>query len=124
MPVIRHAEQRRTTTPNAVMTTHASPTQGGSTLAVWTVEMAPGAAGPLHSFDADQVWTALTGTATVELAGDSVVVGPGDTLVLPVGVPRRIVADPDAGFSAVVAAPAGARASVADGEPVLPAWIA
>ena len=58
MPVIRHADSRRTTTPNGVMTTHASPTQGGSTLAVWRVEMVAGAAGPQHSFDTEQVWTA------------------------------------------------------------------
>jgi quercetin dioxygenase-like cupin family protein len=125
MPVIRHADSRRTTTPNGVMTTHASPTQGGSTLAVWRVEMAAGAAGPQHSFDTEQVWTAVDGGATVELDGEALSVRPGDTVVMPVGVQRRVVADPAAGFAAVVAAPAGARASVpGGGEPVLPAWIA
>jgi hypothetical protein len=43
---------------------------------------------------------------------------------MPAGVPRQVHADPDAGFTAVVAAQAGARASVPGGEPVLPAWIA
>jgi quercetin dioxygenase-like cupin family protein len=124
MPVIRHADSRQTTTPNAVMTTHASPTQGGSALAVWRVEMAAGAAGPQHSFDGEQVWTALAGGATVELDGATVAVHPGDTVVMPVGVQRRVLADAAAGFTAVVAAAAGARASVPGGEPVLPAWIA
>jgi hypothetical protein len=35
-----------------------------------------------------------------------------------------VLADASTGFTAVVAAPAGARASVPGGEPVLPAWIA
>jgi quercetin dioxygenase-like cupin family protein len=125
MPVIRHADSRCTTTPNGVMTTHASPTQGGSTLAVWRVKMAAGAAGPQHSFDTDQVWTALDGAATVELDGETLTVLPGDTVVMPVGAQRQVFADASAGFAAVVAAPAGARASVpGGGEPVLPAWIA
>jgi quercetin dioxygenase-like cupin family protein len=124
MSVIRHADSRRTTTPNAVMTTHASPTQGGSALAVWHVEMAAGAAGPQHSFDTEQVWTALDGAATIELDGETLTVLPGDTVVMPLGVPRRVFADATAGFAAVVAAPAGARATVPGGQPVLPAWIA
>jgi quercetin dioxygenase-like cupin family protein len=124
MSVIRHADSRRTTTPNAVVTTHASPTQGGSVLAMWSVEMAAGAAGPRHSFDTEQVWTALDGAATVELDGETLTVLPGDTVVMPVGVQRQVFADATAGFAAVVAAPAGARATVPGGEPVLPAWIA
>ena len=123
MPVVRHADVRRTTTPNATMTTHASPTQGAATaLAMWTVEMAPGAAGPLHTFDVEQVWTVLDGHATVDIAGERHDVGPGDTVVLAPGVPRRVHAVDR--FRAMVAAPTGARAVPADGEPVLPPWIA
>ncbi|HEY3691413.1 MAG TPA: cupin domain-containing protein [Pseudonocardiaceae bacterium] len=124
MPVIRKAESRRTVTPNAVMITHASPTQGGTALAVWSVEMAPGAAGPRHSFDVEQVWTLLAGAASIELDGEALAVGAGDAIVMPAGVLRQVQADPLAGFTAVVAASAGARASTSEGEPVLPAWIA
>lgn len=125
MPVVRRADSRRTTTPNATMTTHASPTQGDTTrLAVWTVAMAPGASGPDHVFDVEQVWTALGGAAVVDLDGERLTVGPGDTLVLPADAMRRVHADADAGFTAVVAAPAGARAVQPGAEPVLPPWIA
>jgi quercetin dioxygenase-like cupin family protein len=124
VPVIRNAESRRTATPNAVMTTHASPTQGGAGLAVWRVEMAPSASGPAHTFDAEQVWTVLDGGATVELDGERHTVERGDTLVLPAGLRRRVHADAGAGFTAVVAAPAGAMATPDGGEPVLPPWIA
>jgi quercetin dioxygenase-like cupin family protein len=125
MPVIPAAERRRTETPNAVMTTLASPTQGGAGQAVWRVDMEAGQAGPPHAFDVEQVWTVLDGGATVELDGEAMPVAPGDTVVLPAGAPRRIVADPDAGLAALVAAPAGARATLADGtDRGVPEWIA
>jgi quercetin dioxygenase-like cupin family protein len=136
MPVVRHAESRRTETPNAVMTTLASPTQGGAGQAVWRVDMRPGQAGPLHAIDTEQVWTVLDGGASVELDGELLAVAPGDTLILPADAPRRITADPAAGFTAIVAAPAGTRAytldgtrvgarcAAPDGEKLIPAWVA
>jgi quercetin dioxygenase-like cupin family protein len=136
MPVIRRAETRRTETPNAVMTTLASPTQGGAGQAVWRVDMRPGQAGPLHAIDTEQVWTVLDGGATVELGGQALTVGPGDTLILPADAPRRVSADPAAGFAAIAVAPAGTRAytldgtrvapgcAVPDGDKLIPAWVA
>ncbi|GGO89821.1 cupin domain-containing protein [Wenjunlia tyrosinilytica] len=136
MPVIRHAHSRRTETPNAVMTTLASPTQGDAAgLAVWRVDMRTGQSGPAHSFDTEQVWTVLEGGATVELDGESFAVEPGDTVVIPADVARRVHCDNHAGFAAIVAARSGAGAyapSVAaptacaalDGGKLIPAWIA
>lgn len=140
MTVIRHAESRRTETPNAVMTTLASPTQGGAGHAVWRVDMAPGQSGPVHAWDTEQVWTVLDGSATVELGGEVVAVAPGDTLILPADAPRRISADPAVSFAAIVVAPAGSRAytpdstvaaaaiargcAVPDGRKLSPAWSA
>jgi quercetin dioxygenase-like cupin family protein len=136
MPVIRRTETRRTETPNAVMTTLASPTQGGAGQAVWRVDMRPGQTGPLHAIDTEQVWTVLDGGATVELDGQALTVGPGDTLILPADAPRRVSADPAAGFAAIAVAPAGTRAytldgtrvapgcAVPDGDKLVPAWVA
>jgi len=136
MPVVRRAETRRTETPNAVMTTLASPTQGGAGQAVWRVDMRPGQAGPRHAIDTEQIWTVLDGGAAVELDGQVLTVGPGDTLILPADAPRRVNADPTAGFAAIVAAPAGTRAylidasavpsgrGVPDADKLVPAWVA
>ncbi|MUN38922.1 cupin domain-containing protein [Actinomadura litoris] len=111
MTLVRDAESRRTDTPNGTMTTFASPTQGGTSgLAVWRVDMHAGRTGPRHAFDTEQVWTFLEGTATIDLDGRTLEAGPGDTLVLPAGAPRQMTAAPDAGFTAVVAAPAGCLA--------------
>jgi quercetin dioxygenase-like cupin family protein len=135
MSVIRHAESRRTETPNAIMTTLASPTQGGAGQAVWRVDMRPGQAGPPHAMDTEQVWTVLDGGATVELDGETLTIEPGDTLVIPADAPRRVISDPNVGIAAVVVAPAGTRAytldgtkvapecAVPDGDKLVPAWV-
>ncbi|MFC7620752.1 cupin domain-containing protein [Microlunatus sp. GCM10028923] len=120
---IRRADARRTETPNAVMITLASPTQGNSGLALWQVEMEAGKTGPDHTFDVEQIWTWLSGSATVSVDARPIDVRDGDTLVIPAEVPRRV--HTDAGFTAIVAAAAGARASTpGGGDPVLPPWIA
>ncbi len=125
MRLIRQAESRRTETPNATMTTLASPTQGGAGQSLWRVDMRPDQAGPAHSFDSEQLWTVLDGGATIELDGRRIAVAPGDTIVMPAGAQRRVIADPSAGLAAIAAAPAGARARLADGtDKGVPAWIA
>ncbi|TMR93755.1 cupin domain-containing protein [Nonomuraea basaltis] len=124
MAVIRAADARRSETPTGVMTTFASPTQGGAIRSLWRVEARPGAAGPVHDFDVEQVWSWIAGAATVELGGDTFAVAAGDTVVMPARTVRRVLADPDAGYTAVVAAPAGARALTADGADLgVPPWI-
>ncbi|MED7928940.1 cupin domain-containing protein [Nonomuraea wenchangensis] len=125
MTVIRAADARRTETPGGVMTTFASPTQGAAGRSLWRVEAKPGVAGPLHDFDVEQVWSWLDGTATVELGEESFAVAAGDTVVMPARTPRRVTAGPDAGYTAVVTARAGARAMSADGADLgTPPWIA
>jgi quercetin dioxygenase-like cupin family protein len=135
MHVIRSAETRRTETPNAVLTTLASPTQGNSNQAVWRVEMTAGHAGPLHGIDAEQVWTVLAGGANVEVGADQANVGTGDTIVLPADVSRRITADTEEGLVAIVTATASMRAYVltgsaagphpaaTDADKVVPGWV-
>jgi quercetin dioxygenase-like cupin family protein len=122
--VIRRADARRTSTPNATMTTFASPTQGASRQALWRVEMAAGASGPDHAMGGEQIWTVVSGAARVEVASVVEELGPGDTLVLPADVPRRIHADAEQGLEAVVTGPGADTASGPGREPVVPPWIA
>ncbi|MDL5158432.1 cupin domain-containing protein [Actinomycetospora termitidis] len=124
MTVVRRADTRRTETPNAVMTTYASPTLGGSTQALWQVEMMPGAAGPRHTMDVEQVWTVLRGRATVEVSEEAYDLGPGDSIVLAGGVPRRFHADPTHGLTALVTGRGAAHAEVPGGATSIPPWIA
>ncbi|TDD86074.1 cupin domain-containing protein [Actinomadura rubrisoli] len=116
MTLIRDTDSRRTDTPNGTMTTLATPTQGGTSgIAVWRVDMAAGKTGPRHAFDTEQVWTFLEGSATVDLDGRELEIGPGDTVVLPAGAARQMTSDPGTGFAAVVAAPAGCLVYDPDG---------
>jgi quercetin dioxygenase-like cupin family protein len=89
---VRAAESRRTETPNATMTTLASPTLGPTGgLSLWQVEMEAGAVGPLHAFDREQLWTVLAGEATITSDGAATELAAGDTLVIPAGVERQVL---------------------------------
>ncbi|UNO40880.1 cupin domain-containing protein [Streptomyces sp. MST-110588] len=110
MPVVRAAQARRTRTPNGVMTTLASPTQGAAGHLLWRVELEPGRTGPFHAFDAEQIWSVLEGGATVELGDERFRVGPGDTVVMPAGLPRQVTTTLESGLTAVVTAPTGTLA--------------
>jgi quercetin dioxygenase-like cupin family protein len=122
MTVVQAAGTRRTETPAGVMTTLASPRLGGASTAVWRVEMKPGAAGPVHAINVEQVWTVLSGGVDVTVADDTLTARTGDTLILPAGATRQVTAGPE-GLTAIVAAPADAHAITADGAKVIPPWI-
>ena len=124
MTVIRSVDARVTETPSGVMTTLASPTQGGTTASLWRVEVQAGVQGPLHVIDAEQIWTFIAGSATISIDGIDNVAGKGDTAILPANVTRQVAAGPD-GFTAVVTAPGTAHASVPGGASgIVPPWIA
>ncbi|MEU5864694.1 MULTISPECIES: cupin domain-containing protein [unclassified Nonomuraea] len=116
MPVVMSADAREVRTPNALMTTLASPTQGRAGVAMWRVDANPGMEGPVHAAAGEQVWTWLEGGAVVELGGERFEVGPGDTMVLPADVSRRMFAAPGRGFVSIVVAPAGVEVYNPGGE--------
>lgn len=124
MTVIRSADTRITETPSGVMTTLASPTQGGAISSLWRVEMQPGVQGPVHLIDAEQIWTFITGNVTISVDGEQIAANEGDTAILPANATRQVTAGPD-GFTALVTAPATARASTPGGaSEIVPPWIA
>src|SRR5215467_2606676 len=97
MSPVRAGQARRTEPPNALMTTLASPSQGPTAeLSMWRVEMRAGQQGPPHVFDTEQIWHLLVGEAEVTAGAERLVLGPGDTVVLPAGTERRVSARTDA----------------------------
>jgi quercetin dioxygenase-like cupin family protein len=93
---VRADERRRTDTPNATMTTLASPTLGATAgLSMWQVEMDAGARGPEHVFDSEQVWTVLEGELALAATGENIALRAGDTVVLPAGARRQLSAITD-----------------------------
>lgn len=121
---IRSTEVRRVQTPNATMTTLASPSLGFSqTLSLWRVEMQAGQQGPLHVFDSEQVWTAQRGQVAIEVDGATAELDAGDTLVIAAESMRQVTARTD--VELLVCGRGDAVASV-PGEPTsrgTPPWI-
>ncbi|MFR9723452.1 cupin domain-containing protein [Streptomyces sp. MS19] len=108
MPVVTPAPDDVITTPNAVMTRRATPAQGAAETSVWTARMAPGAQGPVHVIDREQIWLPLTGAITVTTEAGDERAAAGQALVLPPGTERRITAG-DEGAEIIVCMPAAGR---------------
>lgn len=120
------ADARVTETPNAAMTTLASPTQGGTaTLSLWRTVMTAGQCGPTHRFDVEQAWHLLDGTARIVADSEAIDLSAGDTVVIPSGIPRQVRSDSGAVFVVSGAADGRATPLSPDGpqDPVAPAWI-
>ncbi|HJS96411.1 MAG TPA: cupin domain-containing protein [Solirubrobacteraceae bacterium] len=122
--LVKRADTRTTVTPNATMTTLASPTLGATSgRSLWQVDMAAGASGPVHVFDTEQIWTLLDGRATIDIASVTHPLDTGDTIVIPGRVERQVHAT--TGCRMLVTGDATATASV-PGETEsrgTPAWI-
>lgn len=121
--ILRSLEARRVETPNAAMTTLASPTLGGSTnVCLWRVEFTAGASGPDHIMDTEQVWHLEHGEMRCEIEGTEVSLCSGDSLRLPGGVVRRFHASTAASFI-VTGLPGAVATTPGNHEGVIPAWI-
>lgn len=124
MAVIPAAERRVTTTPNATMTTCCSPDQGAAGMSLWLTAMEPGAQGPWHRLDGEQVLTVLAGAVTLEHAGTTVRLRPGDAAVTPADEERRLTADADRGTEMACAAGRPLRAHDGEGaDRGIPDWM-
>ena len=70
LSIVRAKSMRRSETPNAVMTTLASPTRRRKSVSAWRIVMHPGQQGPRHVFNREQVWHVLSGDRTLRGCGD------------------------------------------------------
>jgi quercetin dioxygenase-like cupin family protein len=97
MKRIASTEARETETPNATMTTFASPTLGGTeALSLWRVAMAAQARGPAHWFDSEQIWTITKGEVDIVGGEQTLELRAGDSVVLEADFERRIEARTEA----------------------------
>jgi quercetin dioxygenase-like cupin family protein len=104
------------------MYTYASHGLTGSDLAVWRVEMAPGAVGPVHSVDAEQVLVVLEGELQVHVDGTTTDLGPDGSKVLPASAQRQLANRSPRPAVAIVSSRSGARASTAERSDVSIPW--
>lgn len=123
MQIVRAASRRTTTTPNATMTTLASPTLGDAQSSIWLVEMPPDREGPEHAFAGEILWSITSGSGIVRVGGADQTLAMGDTAVLPAGEMRQFIAGA-AGFTAVATVREG-EVIRGDGQTAgIPPWVA
>ncbi|MEU1626799.1 cupin domain-containing protein [Streptomyces sp. NPDC020096] len=61
----------------------AVPSRGSSELAVWSLELAPGAASERHRMDREEVFVVVSGQIAASVGGEEVAAGPGDAIIVP-----------------------------------------
>jgi quercetin dioxygenase-like cupin family protein len=115
MPLVTQADATNHTTPNAVMLTYAGPSQGSAELSVWHLAMQPGASGPAHAVDREQVYLVTGGQLAIEIGGQEHSARAGDAVIIPAGITRQVRCQASAPATAVVSMAAGGRVTV-DGE--------
>lgn len=74
----------------------------------------PGAEGPVHTIDREQLWMQTAGTVTVTADGRVETVTAGQAVILPAGCVRQFRTSGEQAAEALVAMPAGGRASTPD----------
>ena len=117
------SDARTFETPNAVMRTYASPEVNGAAQAVWRTEMAPGAAGPVHATDAEQVIVVLAGRLRATVGGEERTLEVGDAVVLAANVTRQLGNPFDEPVATLSTTRPGAQATVGTGALVEIPWV-
>ena len=100
----------------------AVPSRGSAELAVWSLDLLPGACSETHSMDREEVFVVVSGEVAATVAEREVNAGPGDAIIVPAHA-RLQIRNADAGNAArlVVATSVGMRAMVGGAE-FVPPW--
>ncbi len=101
----------------------ATPSRGAGEVSVIRQRQEPGAVGPPHLHDREEVMVQLSGSARVAVGEEVFELSPGDSLVVPAEAEHRVEGVGDSGGEWLLVAPAGVRFfSPADGRQVSPSW--
>src|SRR2546430_8008363 len=74
----------------------AVPSRGTAELAIWHLEVPPGAHGAEHTVDREEVFVVREGRLSGTLGGRPCRIGPGDALIVPPGTMFALANDGDA----------------------------
>lgn len=111
------SDTRLHATPNAEMRRYP-----GSSVAVWQTTMDPGAVGPVHRIDREQVVVVLAGRLDATIDDREDTAGPGDAVLLPAGSVRQLRNQGAEPLVTITCALPGSLATVGAGEPVSVPW--
>jgi quercetin dioxygenase-like cupin family protein len=121
MNLIRKDEAPTFTMPGLTVTGLASPKRGAREISVWTLSLAPGTPGVMHSVTREEVFVGVRGTAVLNLGGAEHAVGPGDAVIVPPATAFSLANQSTEVFQAVVSQPVGGKAIV-EGDAFTPPW--
>ncbi|MFF3404303.1 cupin domain-containing protein [Streptomyces sp. NPDC002659] len=121
MPIIPAAHAPQFDLPGLNVRGLASPSRGASETSVWRLTLEAGNPGMPHSLTREEVFVAISGTATATLDGHTHLLSQGDALIVPAGTEFSLANHDEKPFEAVVAFPVGGQA-VADGASFTPPW--
>ena len=79
-----------TAIPGVQHATWAGQRNGLQSLSLWRQSLAPDGATPPHSHTCEEIVMCLAGRGELHVAGEVHAFGPGQTVVLPAGVPHQI----------------------------------
>jgi mannose-6-phosphate isomerase-like protein (cupin superfamily) len=122
MPVITAPASPSHELPGARFTTLASPSRGSAENSVWRVSLTPGTPPTVHSVTREEIFVITRGHGAATLDGQTHLLGPGDTLVLPPRVAFSLEARGPEPLEAIVCLPVGGQAVAGDGTSFTPPW--
>ena len=99
----------------------AVPSRGSSELAVWALEVAPGAASEPHSLDREEVFVLRSGALVATLGDTRHALSPGDALIVPPGTTFALSNEGGEPAAATVCVPVGFSARL-NGAAFTPPW--
>jgi len=99
----------------------AVPSRGSTDLAVWLVEVAPGAISEVHSMDREEIFVVQRGRLVADVGGRHCDVGVGDALIVPAHTALEVRNGHDGPTLLTVCTSVGMKATIA-GKMIAPPW--
>lgn len=108
--------------PGVRFTGLASPKRGARETCAWRVRLDPGTPPTFHRLTREEIFVALSGSATVHLDGATQVLSAGDAAIIPADTDFALGNAGEAPFEAVVVFPVGGQAMHPGKAPFTPPW--
>lgn len=122
MTLIRASDCENFDLPGIRFTSFATPRRGSTEIAAWRVTIGPGTPGTPHQLTRLEIVHAIRGRAVATIAGQSVDVGPGDTLLVPPHTDFSLANHDQTEFEAIAVLPAGGQALTEGAQAFTPPW--
>lgn len=122
MPVITPPAAPTHDVGGARFTSLATPSTGSSQTSVWQVELDPATPATPHRLTREEVFVVLAGRAELRIDGRAAAAGPGEVIIVPVGVRFELTAGGPEPLRALCVMPVDGQAQLEGGEPFTPPW--